>query len=133
MSFYCTVCIVTRDIKLQLLKGTLCRNFSRLAVKLYFAFKRIALSSTSLFQMRVATTVAVMHEEAMTTCLPIYFFCRRVFLLLWLGISMILHYELKCNAGYQICRDSDKRLSLISFSISAGFSHVTLALNKNAL
>ena len=53
------------------LKGTLCRNFSHLAVKLYFAFKQIVLPSASRFQIfLIATTVAIMYQEAMT-CLPI--------------------------------------------------------------
>jgi hypothetical protein len=60
-------------------------------------------------------------------------FWRRGFLLLWLGISMILHYEVPCSAAFRIYRDSDKHLSLISLSVSDGFSHVTLALNENAL
>ena len=46
---------------------------------------------------------------------------------------MILHYEVPCSAAFQICQGNDKRLSLISWSVSAGFSHVTLALNENAL
>ncbi len=54
-----------------MLKGTLCRNCSHLAVKMYFASKRIVLSSVSLFQMRVATTVAIMYQKAMTVFLLI--------------------------------------------------------------
>lgn len=39
----------------------------------------------------------------------------------------------KYDQAFQICRGSDKRLSLISLSVSAGFSHVMLALIENAL
>jgi len=42
------------------------------------AFKRIVLSSASLFQMRVASMVAIMYQKAMTGCLLIAL--RRVFL-----------------------------------------------------
>jgi len=42
------------------------------------AFKRIVLSSASLFQMRDASMVAIMYQKAMTGCLLIAL--RRVFL-----------------------------------------------------
>jgi len=49
------------------LKGTLCKVYSHLTVKLYLAFKQIVHSSASLFQMQLAAyTVAVMYQKAMT-------------------------------------------------------------------
>jgi len=44
-------------------------------VIIYLAFKRIVLSSASLFQMRVASTVTMMYQKAMTGLA-----LRRVFL-----------------------------------------------------
>jgi len=43
---------------------------------MYFAFKRIVLSSALLFQMHVASMVAIMYHKAMTGCLALH----RVFL-----------------------------------------------------
>jgi len=56
-------------------KRTMCRNFSHLAVKMYFAFKQSVLSSASLFQMCVAFTVAIMYQKTMTGCLLISLLC----------------------------------------------------------
>ena len=41
------------------------------------------------------------------------------------GVSMSLHYEQKCGSCFQICRGSDKRISLLLCYT------VTLALSEN--
>lgn len=57
------------------LQQALCRNFSHPVLRSYIAFKRIAHSSASLFQTRIATTVAAVYQKAMITlmkpCHPI--------------------------------------------------------------
>jgi len=53
------------------LKGTMCMIFFHLAGKMYFAFKQIVLQNASLFQMLLASTVAIMYQKAMKGCLLI--------------------------------------------------------------
>ena len=107
------------------------RNFSHLVVKLYFALKRIVLSSASLFQMRVASTVAAMYQKAMTGCLIIAL--HRVFLRVnWFVISNKLKLDTTNKRMLQFWTNKTYSLVLgpsLLYSIAAIHQRACLTFN----